>query len=715
MEVSTMRDVSSNILTYTVGIDIGGTFTDIVIVRTDGRMYKTKVSSSFGDTVNGIVAGLRDLLTENGIAPSEVTQIVHGTTVATNAILEHKGALTGLLTTAGFRDVLEIGRLRRPSLYDIFWDKPRPLVRRAYRLELNERMNHRGEVQVELDPAEVREQVAALRRAGVKSVAITLLNSYANPQHEAQIAAIIREEHPDLFISVSTEILPEIREYERSSTTVVNAYIQPVVEGYLETLTREFAEIGLKAPLYIMQSNGGMSDSDSARRFPVNIVESGPAAGVLATSYLSDQTGMKNLIAFDMGGTTAKASLIEDGKLSISTEYEVGAGLNVGRRLNKGAGYPIRVPSVDIAEVGAGGGSIAWIDPGGAMQVGPQSAGAEPGPVCYGAGGTEPTVTDANVVLGYMNPKHLAGGRLKIDRDLAYKAIKEKVADPLGMSVEEAAHGIHTIANANMIRAVRAVTTERGRDPRDYSLVCFGGAGPIHAPAMALSLDIPSVIVPIAPGLFSAIGLHFADTTRDFVQTFLRRLTDETGEELRAGLAKLKASSIDFLRDKGFGPEKSSVELNVDVRFFGQAYELTIPIESELAADAGLVTTLRERFAREHKLMYGHGSPGDLIELVNLRGRAVGRSVKMPYRELVDSISTAGKATMAGGQSVERKAYFGAAHGFVQAMVLSDRSDLGSVAVKGPLIIEEFDTTVVIPPGATARLDELGNLVVAAQ
>lgn len=696
----------------TIGIDIGGTFTDIVMLLDDGRMYKNKVSSSFTDAVNGIIAGVRDVLVQSGVPASSVTSVIHGTTVATNAILEHKGAATGLLTTSGFRDVLEIGRLRRPTLYDIFWDKPITLVRRALRLEIEERICSDGSILTPIDSDDVRTKVRQLQGKGISSLAVSLLNAYINPVHERLVAELVRREFPDLHLSVSTEILPEIREYERTSTTVINAYIQPVVNGYVDKLLSELAGIGVTCPLHIMQSNGGMIDADSARRFPVTIVESGPAAGVLATSYLAEQTGLKNLIAFDMGGTTAKGSMIADGEFSVSPEYEVGAGLNAGRRLMKGSGYPIRVPSVDIAEVGAGGGSVAWIDAGGALQVGPHSAGAEPGPACYGAGGTQPTVTDANIVLGYMNPISLAGGRLKIDERLSWRAIKEKIAGPLGMDILECAFGIHTIATANMIRAVRSVSTERGRDPREYDLVAFGGAGAIHAALMAKMLDIPQVIVPVSPGLFSAIGLHFADTTRDFVQTFLRRVDGLDAADLLARLKSLESSSQAFLDSAGFSKSDSEVRFSADVRYFGQAHELTVPIPVGYSGTKRLIDDIVRRFSEEHEKVYGHVGEASLVEIVNLRAKAIGRSPKIPYRDLWNSLDQIENKSLETGN---RDAFFGPKLGKLGCAVLSSRRLLNADGVEGPVIIEEFDTTIVVPPNTRARLDAYGNVIIATQ
>lgn len=691
----------------TLGIDIGGTFADIVLMGVDARMYKTKVASSFRDMKNGIVPGIVDLLRESGIAPADIGVVIHGTTVATNAILEQKGALTGLLTTSGFRDVLELARLRRPSSYDSFWDKPVPLVRRAHRLELDERLDHQGMVIRLLDPDQVRERLAQLQRDGVSSVAVCLLHSHRNNAHERAIQEIACAEFPALHLSLSCDVSPEIKEYERTSTTVINAYVQPVVERYIGIFVDELRRIGVDCPLHIMQSNGGMVNSELARRFPVTIIESGPAAGILATSYLARASAANNLIALDVGGTTAKASLINDGNITVSNEFEVGAGLNVGNRFSKGGGYPIRVPSVDVAEVGSGGGSIAWIDSGGVLTVGPRSAGAEPGPACYGTGGTEPTVTDANVVLGYLNPERLAGGRMRINRLLAVRAIEDRVAKPLGISTLEAAYGIYQIANANMMRAVRAVSTDRGKDPRAHDLVAFGGAGPVHGADMASLLDMTRVLIPVSPGLFSAVGLHFADTTRDFVRSLLAKLAHLSSEELVARLRTLTDEAHNSLRQLGFGDHVRQVNLRVDLRHMGQSHELSVTPPPLDASD--FHASLIEKFAQAHEASYGFRGDSESIEIVNLRAAAVGLSLKLAYAKLWQALARTADHVQPAGT---REAYFGPVTGLVRCDVIPGRHAIVGRLLVGPAIIEEFDTTIVVPPGFEATVDTLGNVTI---
>src|ERR1700742_3971902 len=451
-------------ITYRVGVDIGGTFTDIVLLGSDGSVHVKKIASSVGDYARAIVDGLAEVFRETGLTGSAVEEIRHGTTVASNAILEHKGARVGLITTKGFRDVLEIRTLRMPKLYDLTWTKPVPLVERYLRKVVDERIDYRGKVERALERADAERVVDALLAENVEAIAVCLINSFANPAHELMVKEIVQRKAPHIPLSVSFEVLPEIKEYERTSTTTINAYVMPIVATYLRALRAGLDAAGIPARLLLMQSNGGLTTDAAAAEKPMNIVESGPAGGVVGAQAVARAKNLGNIITFDMGGTTAKASMVENGEVTRAQEYAVGAGIMIGSRLLTGAGYTLKVPAIDLAEVGAGGGSHIWIDAGGAMQVGPQSAGASPGPVCYDQGGNVPTVTDANVLLGYINPQHLVGGALRLDAEKARKAIAAAIAAPLGRTVEEAAYGAHQIAPSNMIRAIRAVSSERGRD-----------------------------------------------------------------------------------------------------------------------------------------------------------------------------------------------------------------------------------------------------------
>ena len=490
-----------------IAADVGGTFTDIAMLTATGELSTCKVPSTPADYSRAILAGISSLLPGGADGSHEV---LHASTVATNAILEGKGACTALVTTAGFRDVLELRRIRVPRLYEPLYEKPRPLVPRRRRFELEERLDARGEVITPLDEEALTQLGRNLAASPVEAVAICFLHSYINPVHEQRVAQVLRAMLPQAFVSVSCEVLPEIREYERTSTTVVNAYVGPVVSRYLKSLRNRLREHGLTGPLRMMQSSGGILDIEQVIERPATVVESGPAAGIVGAARLAATGGLSNLITFDMGGTTAKASLIEEGNLVTTDEYEVGGGISLSSQLAKGGGYALKLPVIDVSEVGAGGGSIVRIDAGGGLKVGPESAGAEPGPACYAKGGNHATVTDASVALGYLNGESLAGGSVPIRGDLALAAVA-RVADAIGADVIETAFGIFRLANASMMRAVKSVSTYRGRDPRAFALFAFGGNGGIHAAALAAELGMQQIIVPPAAGVFSAVGLLCAD------------------------------------------------------------------------------------------------------------------------------------------------------------------------------------------------------------
>ena len=701
-----MSDSSENpspeSLSLRLSADIGGTFTDIVLLSPTGRYWTKKVSSTPDDFATGVIEGMELLLDEESLLPSYLAEIIHGTTVATNAVLENKGAKTALLTTRGFRDVLEFRRLRVPQLYNAFYRPPEPLVERRLRLEVDERIGAGGSVVRRLDEESLKPAMDRLREHEPEAVAVCLIHSYSNPEHERRVGQLVQEGLPDAFISLSVDVLPEIREYERTSTTVINAYLGPIVKNYLDSLVRQLRESGADSAVRIMQSNGGLMSAARAAEAPVHILESGPAAGVVAAHEMGKRIGQDRVIAFDMGGTTAKASLIEDGQRSWTTEYEVGAGISLSSRLVKGGGYAVKVPVLDLAEVGAGGGSIVWIDRGGALRVGPQSAGAIPGPVCYDFGGKDPTVTDANLVLGYINPTHLVGGSVELRGNLAVESIQENVADRLGLSLFDAAYGVHTVANVSMIRAIRAVSTYRGRDPRDFALLAFGGSGPIHAVGIARSLGISHVVIPPSPGVFSAIGLLEAQPEHHFVQTFVRRISDVDTASINETYVRLQERGSDTLLREGYVPSDITWQRLADLRFVGQAYELTVPAAGH---DLGPedIADLDRAFQIEHERTYGYRPDDEPVELVNLRVTARGKSdqrrPEYPYSQ--DTQSTEGS----------RKAYFGSDYGTIETAIIT-RSDIGSDTRHGPFIIEEYDATVVVPPECVARLDEWNNVVI---
>jgi N-methylhydantoinase A len=688
---------------FRVGVDIGGTFTDIVLLDAGGRIHTRKVSSSVDDYARAIVEGLGEVFRETGLAGHDLAEVLHGTTVASNAILELKGVRTGLITTKGFRDVLEIRRIRMPKLYDLTWEKPPTLVERALRLEVNERIDAHGRVQTPLDPAEVARILERLRDEKIEALAVCLLNSYANPVHEQQIAEIVRRTAPDLTLSVSAEVLPEIREYERTSTTVINAYVMPIVRRYLRTLRGGLDRAGAKAPLMIMQSNGGLMTDEAAGAKPVHIIESGPAAGVVGAQALSKKIGLGKLVTFDMGGTTAKASIVEDGEVSRATEYQVGGGIMHGSRLLTGAGYLLRVPAIDLAEVGAGGGSLVWIDPGGGLQVGPQSAGAHPGPLCYDLGGTEPTVTDANVILGYLNPRQLAGGAVTLNAARAHEIFEAKVARRLGMPLAEAAYGAHVIAASNMMRAIRAVSSERGRDPREYALFAFGGNGPLFAAGMARQLEMRRIVVPPAPGLFSSFGLLFADVEHHYVRTWRRLVRHVDPAELGGIFGRIESEARAQLTAEGFRDDAIRMRRSADCRYEGQSFELTVPV-GDGPVDATTLAGIAAAFGREHERTYGHRAGEDEpVEIVSLRVVGLG----IPDRPRVPDTLRVDRTGNGGGT---RRVFYGPELGWRETPII-DRPDLATPQ-EGPKIVEEYDATCVIPPGAHAALDAHGNIVV---
>ena len=687
---------------YRLGVDIGGTFTDIVLLADDGRYWTKKVASTPDDYAVGIVEGTRQLLAEQGLEGPSVQEIIHGTTVASNTILENKGAKTALITTKGFRDVLEFRRLRVPHLYSLLYEPPKPLVERRLRLEVDERIGAGGEVVRPLDEASLGPALERIRGDGAQAVAVCLLHSFSNPDHERRVGEVVADALPEVFCTLSVDVLPEIREYERTSTTVVNAYLGPIVKGYINSLATRLRDAGLDAPVRIMQSNGGIMSALRASETPVQIVESGPAAGVVAAHEVGQRVGLANVITFDMGGTTAKASLIEEGELNWTTEHEVGAGISLSSRLVKGGGHAVKVPVVDLAEVGAGGGSIVWTDRGGALKVGPRSAGAVPGPASYGFGGEEPTVTDVNIVLGYINPDFIAGGEVRLKPELGKAVLKDKIAEPLGMELLEAAYGVHTVANVSMIRAIRAVSTYRGRDPRDFTLLAFGGSGPVHAVEMARSLGIKRVVVPPAPGLFSAVGLLVAQPEQHFVQTFFSRASEVDIATLNQAYGGMESRGLQTLTEEGYRPADISWRRSVDLRYVGQAYELSVTAPSESLKPED-IDALVKSFHQEHERTYGHKADDEPMEIVNLRMTALGRS--NTTRPVQATLAAATDGTS------RREVYFGTDHGLMATPIVA-RADLSSSGRPGPLIVEEYDATVVVPPDCEASLDEWNHIVI---
>jgi N-methylhydantoinase A len=704
-------------MAWRVGIDTGGTFTDFVLLDEEtGEVQSAKVPSTPADPAQAFVEGLASLLVRARVAPAALTSVTHGTTVATNALLERKGARTGLLTTAGFRDVLEIRRhVRGPGrIYDLFFVPPAPLVERERRLDIRERLDARGHALVPLDLDAAREQVRALAAAGVEAIAVAFLHAYQNGAHEAAVKALIEREHPGLFVSISSDISPEIREYERTSTTVINAYLQPVVARYVGALEARLLREGVRAPLRIMQSNGGVISAPQAATRPVQLVASGPAGGAIGGMAVGQATGFTDVITLDVGGTSCDICLIEQTpRLTNLKEVD---------------GNPIRVPTFDLHVIGAGGGSIAWIDDGGALRVGPRSAGAEPGPACYRRGGTEPTVTDANVVLGRLDPDYFLGGAMKLDPRAARAAVEARVAGRFGLGVEAAAAGILRVVNATMAENIKIVSVRRGWDPRDFALVAFGGAGPTHASALMAELRVPAVLVPPVPGTLSALGLLATDVRHDFAATYLRRTVPARGNsgsdaslrqpgahaltspgesalagEIAAIYAQLEARGRAALVADGVQPGAITLTRSADVRYAGQAYEVGVPADG--AAD---VEELRRRFHAEHERLYAHSSPEAAVELVTLRVAALGR---LP-RPVVREIAAAGPMASPDALKGRRPVWFDEAGGWVDCPIWTRHALGAGNRLEGPAIVEQMDTTTVLLPGQTLTVHPIGTLVI---
>src|SRR5579872_5627479 len=679
-------------MAWHIAADVGGTFTDLVAFDENGNYAVKKLPSTPRGFEQAVCEGIIGLLEIAGCKPQDVERISHGTTAGTNAILERKGRPTLLLTTKGFRDVLEIGRLRTPNSYDLYWTKPESIIPRKLRREIPERVAADGGVLVELDERAVQEEITHAHADGVKAIAVSFLNSYANNAHEKRAGKLIAELYPGMHVTLGTELVSEPGEFERTSTAAINAYLQPVLSEYLARLRDRLEALHIGSRRFIMQSSGGMMDFEEAARKPVNCVESGPAAGVLAARSIAESLGLREVISFDMGGTTAKTAVIEDFKISFGHEFSVGSEVSAMSRLLRSGGYTVRLPSIDLAEVGAGGGSIARIDSGGALRVGPQSAGAEPGPACYRRGGERPTVTDANVLLGYVSGEGLARGGIRLDSGAAGKVIDSEIGTPLKLTTTEAAYAIHTVADQQMARALRAVTTERGREIERYTLVAFGGSGPLHAATLADSVSIRTVVIPPLAGYFSAIGLSYAPEQLSLVQT-IRAPLDGAGtletvnREVDAMVTRLSASRN--------GSTKTTIRKTMDLRYRGQAYELTVNLPQKF--DAHAVTEVRREFEELHRATYGH-VPNAVLEVIRVKV-TIERpplDVKL-HRDLGKPFKTAS----------ERQAHFGTQ---TMKVAVKSREDLRE-AVAGPLLVDESDTTIVVPPGWRARTDGAMNVI----
>jgi len=666
-----------------VGVDIGGTFTDVTVIEDEtGRIISDKVLTTPKDPSQGVLEGLRQV----GVDLAQASFLVHGTTVGINALIERKGARTGLVTTHGFEDVLEIGRGNRTVFFDIFHTRPEPLVPRRWRVGVPERLNYLGEILQPLDVQMAGAAIDHLAAQGVQSIAVCFLHAFQNPAHERQVKDLIRSRHPHVDVSLSSEVLAEIGEYERVSTTVTNGYLKLAIRAYLENLEASLKSMGSKVGLRVMQSNGGIMTAAMSKERPVQIIESGPVGGAVAAAYVGTLTGRPNIIAFDMGGTTSKANVIRDGVIQTTTEYWP-------------AGYMVKIPVVDIVEVGIGGGSIAWLNAEGFLTVGPMSSGAEPGPACYGLGGTAPTITDANVVLGRV--RQLVGGRMKLDADRARLAIQEKLADPLKIDSIETAVGILEIAVAKMADTIRAVTVARGIDPRDFVMCAFGGAGPMHAALIAREMEIPVTVIPPAPGTFSGLGFLCSDFRHDFVQTFLMNTAKPDGKRIREIFAELDSRGTQVLEHEGFRAEDIVLERSLDMRYVGQAHEVNVRFPGSWTE--AVLSSAAEDFHRRHEEHYGHCAPGEPVEIVNLRVTAIGRNKSPTIRHAPQ----AGRESPTGRRNV----YFKELGGWTECPIYERTALPAGLRLAGPVILEEHTSTVVVPADFQAEIDAYGNVI----
>jgi N-methylhydantoinase A len=675
---------------YRVGFDVGGTFTDFTLLREDdGTVSYFKVPSTPADPSQAIESGLAALIKRHAIAPTAFAHVGHGTTVATNLTIERKGAVTGLLVTKGFRDVLEIGRQTRPHLYDYTVRKPPPLVPRELRIEIDERVLADGTVMTALDDAEVERAAKALAAAGCRAVAICFLHAYRRPDHERRAREIVRKAMPDAYVSPSSDVLPEFREYERMSTTVLNAYMGPRMGRYLEQFLARVRGLGIPAEPYTVHSNGGLMSVETVRGVPVRTCLSGPAAGVIGAAQIGRAVGFPNLVTFDVGGTSTDVSLVHEGQPLFASNRLV-------------ADYPVKTPMIDIHVIGAGGGSIAAIDDAGALKVGPRSAGADPGPVAYGKGGTQVTITDANITLGRLDPVALLDGAMPIDAAAARAAIEAQIARPLDLSVEEAAHGIVRIANANMARAIRSVSTERGYDVREFALFAYGGAGPLHAVELAADCAIATVIVPQEPGTLCARGILLSDISLDFVRSLIVELADASWQQVIAAFASMREDAERWLAGERVAAADRKFRMMIDARYAGQNFEVQVELPD---VRPGGRDAFAARFKERHIQEYGYDVDKRAVEVVNCRLQAIGTVPKAPLEPVVGG-------TLAQALKGRRKVFCGAAAGWQDTPVYRRAGLPVDQPIAGPAIIDEMSATTLVLPGQSATVDRLGNIIV---
>ena len=687
---------------FRIGVDIGGTFTDIVMLDTrNGRLCNEKVLTTPGDPSEGVLEGVEKILEANNASAQEVGQIIHGTTLVANAIIERRGAKVALVTTSGFRDILEIGTEGRYDSYDLFIDMPEPLVPRPLRFEVPERISPEGYILTPLDEDAVIAVAQEIGRSDVTAVAISLLHGFQNPVHERRILEIFKKVAPGLVACISSDVMPEIGEYERTSTTVCNAYVLALFKNYLKRLTEELRHKGFENDLFLMLSDGGTVHESTAASYPIRLVQSGPAGGVQATSLIGELSGESHVFCFDMGGTTAKTSLIENGRPMRTTEFEVARVY----RFKKGSGLPLRIPVIEMIEIGAGGGSIAKINSLGLVQVGPESSSADPGPACYALGGINATVTDADLILGYLGADSFLGGDMALDVDAATAALEKNVAEPLGISVVEAAWAIHETVNESMAQAANIHALEKAQRISDYAMIPIGGAGPVHACNIALKLAVPRVISPSSAGVASALGFLVSPTAFTFVQGGVVGLDDVDFETVRTMLLGMEEKGKELLGAASVPSDNVVVETLVSMRYLGQGYNVEAPIKVE-AIEASDHEAVREVFEQAYNVQYGRTEPGVPVEIVSWRVIVSG---PLPDIDLAAARPSASEGDARKG---EREVYFGPEKGFVKTAVYDRYSLAPGSTFEGPSIFEERESTTVVPPGATSRFDDALNLIV---
>lgn len=688
-----MKDVK-----YRMGIDIGGTFTDLVLVDdAHHKIYFGKTLTTYPDPTQGILNGVQQITTFHQKNIEDVSAIVHGTTLVTNAVIERKGSKTGLLTTKNFEDVLEIGREMRYDIYDIFITMPKPLIARELRVGIEERTSKDGNIIQPIDQEQVKREISKLVKKGVKSIAVSYLHSYINPEHEQITAEILKKDFPDLHYTLSSEVMPEIREYERTSATAMNAYVQPLTTHYLESLRSKLSQLGFRGQLHIMDSAGRLTSIDGAAKFPIQLLESGPAGGTMAGVYFGRMIGRHDLMAFDMGGTTAKASVIRNLEPDITHHFEAAR----EKRFKKGSGLPVRIPVIDMIEIGAGGGSIAYINPLGLLSVGPESASSTPGPACYDRGGEHPTVTDADLVLGYLNPDYFLGGTMMLNKEKAEESIRIKIAEPLGISVEEAAWGIHRIVNENMANAARVHIVEKGLDPRLFSMMAFGGAGPVHAFQVVKLLHGSELIIPAGAGVLSALGFLVSPVAKEEICSYISTLDDIDWPKIHQLIDEMSTKAKSFVA-QAQAQGHISIELSCDMRYRGQGHEISVKIPLEVFKSKD-IDTLKELFSREYSQKYSREINHMDIETITWRVLASGPIAELKAQQ---AIVSQGTQLLKG----KRKAYFG--QGFIEIPVYNRYKIALDDVLHGPCIIEEFESTTVVGENSTVTVDEYNNLII---